>query len=301
MNSPPSLYLLVLNKIKSLEYPELIYLQTICGKKLCHEIVEYFKQSKYTMYKKYRYKRDSLREFIDPGIHHFNYLTLSYLKNNLLEKKVKIKSLKNLCFDVLYKENTKCFSVLKRYIPRLIFNDINNCLKHRNSIFNFEEEFNFITIQKFTDINNIKNQNVLYRDLLDISIPGNSQFDRLKINKPIILEIICNIIELKDNYIVIHAPKLYYLKCLETFIINNYLDKQKYNFKSCINQNNTSFIYSYKYLITDLPGFSIIGKKCLDKHIKYKIHVKIDLIKKSNQELSLKLYLHNIKELEYYL
>lgn len=297
MFNPKSLYDLVLDKIKLLEYPEEVYLRNVCGKKLTNEMIEYFKNSKYTMFKKYRYKRDTENEFNEFGIYHFSYINLSYLKDNLVKKKVKLKSLKSLCFDKLYSENANCLPYMRKHIPGLILKDIFKNIKYRNRVFNDEEDLNYISIERFTNKKDIESKKIQYREFVDINIPCNDFISKLKIKKQLILKILCKIKRVENDYIVIYTPKLSLIRYLENFIESNYLGENK--LESCLRDNMVK-IYDYKNLINELPGFTEMGNRCLDKNITYYVYSTIDL-KNYYNYFKFKLYLHYIKETEYYL
>ena len=288
MNSPPTLYNLILLKIKTLKYPELIYLQRKCSDKKCKEIIEHFKTCKYKMFKKYRYRRDLLKEKYDVYYNRFNYLPIYYLKTNLQERKVKMQSLKNICMDVLYSKNVEVFKSMKRHLPLIVYRDIEKRIKCRDLVYNLEEETNFLTV-------NNRNNIVMYRDLLDISLPEEHRISHLKIKKDAIFEIQCKIKFVYKDYIVIQSNKLLFLEYFEKFLTKNYnIDPLK--FKSIV-EENTAIMYNYHGHISELPAYDILKEKCLIDDLNYKIYFKIVIDK--NEKTRLKLLIHHIQELDY--
>ena len=91
-NKPLSLYNIVLNKIKSLKYPEEILYQNYLGSKLCHAMIQQFRHTNNLLLKPYRYRYTELFSIQD-------------ITNNLIINRKGLKTLKELCFDVIYKKN----------------------------------------------------------------------------------------------------------------------------------------------------------------------------------------------------
>ena len=73
-------------------------------------------------------------------------------------------------------KNLEVFKSMKRHLPLIVYRDIEKRIKCRDLVYNLEEETNFLTV-------NNRNNIVMYRDLLDISLPEEYYITHLKIKK----------------------------------------------------------------------------------------------------------------------
>lgn len=251
-----SLYNIVLNKIKSLKYPEEILYKNYLGSKLCQAMIQQFRNTNHLLLKPYRYK-------------HTEFFSIQDLTNNLLINRKELKTLKELCFDVMYKKNMNVFDTFKE-IPKIIKKDIKKVLENRNRIYDVCEENSALTLQKrkFVDKDHIFPESSNYftilrkiyrRKYVNINrFDTNDNFKLLKISEQLTLKFKCKI---KKTFLglELNSNDIRHFVNLEKYIKSIYypdLKESIYRFKSLkedkilvnYNRNDIESISGYKFL-----------------------------------------------------
>ena len=288
-----TLYNIVLNKIKSLKYPEEILYQNYLGSKLCQAMIQQFRNTNHLLLKPYRYR-------------HTEFFSIQDLTNNLLINRKGLKTLKELCFDTMYKKNINVFDTFKE-IPKIIKKDIKKVLKNRNRIYDICEENSALTLQKrkFVDKDHIFPESANYftilrkiyqRKYVNINrFNTNDNFKLLKISEPLTIKLKCKIrktligLELNSNAI------RHFIN-LEKYIKSIYypdLEESNYRFKTL---EGDKIVVNYNINdIDSISGYKFLKDKCFQED-EYNVSLN-NYIKEKFNEISLYFKIDEIIEI----
>lgn len=292
-NTILSLYNIVLNKIKSLKYPEEILYQNYLGSKLCHTMIQQFRNTNNLLLKSYRYR-------------HTESFSIQDLTHNLIINSQGLKTLKELCFDVMYKKNMNVFDAFNE-IPKIIKKDIKKTLKNRNRIYDFCEENSALTLQKrkFVNKDHIIPESSTYftilrkiyrRKYVNINrFNTTDNFKLLKISEPLTLKFKCKIKKTMLG-LELNANTICHFVNLEKYIKSMYypdLKESNYRFKSL---NGDIIIVNYnKNDINSISGYKFLKDQCFQDD-EYYVSLNI-FIKEKFNEISLYFKIDEIIEI----
>lgn len=291
-----SLYNLVLNKIKSLQYPEEILYNNYLGSNLCNKLIQQFRNTNHLLLKPYRYR-------------YTEYFSIQDLTNNLIVNKPTLRSLKQLCFGVIYKKNIEVLNAFKE-VPKTVKNDIISLISNRNTIYDSFEQKSSISLQqrKFVDKENTKQtflkssnyftilRKIYHRKYINInSFNTKDSFDLLKVSEPLLVNFKSKIKKTSLG-LELNASIIYHFQNLEKYIKSMYypnFSKSNLRFKSIKND-----IITVDYIendINSISGYKFLKDNCFQED-EYNVSLQV-FIKERLNEISLYFKIDEILEI----
>ena len=287
-----SLYDTILRKIQLESYPEKILYSGLLSDELIDEMIKYFKSYSKKRKKKYMYNYEKMKEY-----DYINYVNIDYFSNSLSIKKNKIRSLKHLCFNNLYKNNEIILKQLRCKIPYIVFKDLGKVIKSRDNVYDYEESLSTLTLDKNIYKTKLITQpmyKIHFREYVNTN--DYDGIDKLKVNMLCCVKIKCKIVDIdrNNNLLTIKSKKISNFRYLEEYIENNYLNKQYTKSSSII--DNKLIIRDFKNKIYSIPGFDAFGIDCLTKINYYNVFLYLFVIINKNKEWQVMYVLNGILE-----
>ena len=291
-----SLYDLVLKKIKSLQYPEKILYNNYLGKNLCDKMIQQFRNTNHLILKPYRYR-------------YTEFFSIQDFTNNLIINKPKFKSLKQLCFDVIYKKNIEVLNAFQE-IPKIVKKDIISLISNRNTVYDQFEQKSSISLQqrKFVDKENITQtflessnyftilRKIYHRKYININrFNTKDNFDLLKISEPLQVTFKSKIRKISSG-LELNSNSIYHFQNLEKYIKSMYypdLRKSNLRFKSI--KNDTITVDYIENDINSISGYKFLKDNCFQED-EYNVSLQM-FIKERLNEISLYFKIDEILEI----